>query len=227
MLFHTLSCISSTGVSRVCASEHPECVCAERGARRQTASSRPGAVPSGGGAGSGWQGALEGPGDGGGHAGKDRNAGRLHESESLIITPSPLIPLSVQSSVMCRFLSATAHLCSASRWWFWGLEASSCSQTQVCSVNLPRCDSNGAFFNGVCVFLRRVRPGELTDTRSGGEDEAQLCGERGKRPVFQPQDDLQIALAAPRWGLSEVWTAAAKWHPLRWKMLLCCFIKYF
>lgn len=48
------------------------------------------------------------------------------------------------------------------------------------------------------MFLRCVCPGELTDTHSGGEDEAQLCGERGKRPVFQPQDDLQIALAAPR-----------------------------
>lgn len=62
----------------MCASEHPECVCAECGARRQTASSRPGAVPSGGGAGSGRQGALEGPGDGGGHAGKGRKTGRLH-----------------------------------------------------------------------------------------------------------------------------------------------------
>lgn len=32
--FRTLSCVSSTGVSHVCASEHPECVCAECGARR-------------------------------------------------------------------------------------------------------------------------------------------------------------------------------------------------
>lgn len=65
------------------------------------------------------------------------------------------------------------------------------------SVNLPRCDPNGAFGYSVCVFLRCVRPGVFTDTHSGGEDEAQLCGERGKRPVFQPQDDLQTALAAP------------------------------
>lgn len=30
----------------------------------------------------------------------------------------------------------------------------------------------------VCVFPRCVCPGELTKAHSGGEDEAQLCGER-------------------------------------------------
>lgn len=39
--------------------------------------------------------------------------------------------VSVQSWGMCRYLSATVRPCSAFQWWFWGLEAYSCSQTQV------------------------------------------------------------------------------------------------
>lgn len=42
----------------------------------------------------------------------------------------------------------------------------------------------------VCVFPRCVCPGELTKAHSGGEDEAQLCGERWKWPLLQLQDDL-------------------------------------
>lgn len=56
----------------------------------------------------------------------------------------------------------------------------------------------------MCVLGRRVCPGELADSHSGGEDEAQLCGERRTRPLLQPQDDLQTALTAPGRGLSEV-----------------------
>ena len=71
----------------------------------------------------------------------------------------------------------------------------------------------------VCVFCvcrrRCVCPGELTDTHSGGEDEAQLCGDSRARPALQPQDDLQTPRAAPGRGLSELPAAAAGRHPLR------------
>lgn len=56
-------CLCSSGVSSVCVSEHPECVCAECEAGRQTARCGQGAVSSEGRARPGRQGSLEGAGD--------------------------------------------------------------------------------------------------------------------------------------------------------------------
>lgn len=62
----------SAGVVRVRAPQHPERVCAERGAGRQTPRGGQGAGSSGGGARAGRQGAVEGPGDRGPRTGTIR-----------------------------------------------------------------------------------------------------------------------------------------------------------
>lgn len=64
--------LSCTGVSSACVSEHTECVCAEHAAGRETVGCGPRPLPSGRRAWSGWQGPLEGPGDGRSHAGTPR-----------------------------------------------------------------------------------------------------------------------------------------------------------
>lgn len=171
---------------------------------------------------------MEGAGDGGGHAGVNG-----HATHVTVTWCSPALTFTASSSSASPPSSSSSMSSSSSSVLRAGRRADlsllqSVSAAPLCggperarpaAAHRRRClkpkDQKFLFFRlkiahfFMDFLLRCVCAGEPADSQPGGEGQEQLRGQRGERPVLQPQDDLQAALAAPGGGLSEVGAAAA------------------